>query len=224
MEALLNKFITEHFAAYVTVVIIAVIAFALLVWKLSQLWYRFRHLPCDSHANTLEELKHQSINKENLPCKTHNEKIEKHGIAVKSLETSIEYLNKNLERINSQLSNTGVSLTQQHSPLSISDRGWEVVKLLGMDKMFENNWSRIKKLIDEGVTTKNAYDINEFCIKNAVVFPDQFLQQSEIDVLKNDAYKQGLTLMDYMKVIAVMARDRYFKENSINIEESKKEE
>ena len=94
-----------------------------------------------------------------------------------------------------------------------------MVKKLSMDKMFDNNWSKIRRLIDDEVENKNAYDINEFCIKYAVVFPERFLQAEEINILKNDAYAQGLTLMEYMKIIAVMARDKYFEENNINVEE-----
>ena len=88
-----------------------------------------------------------------------------------------------------------------------------------MKQMFSNNWSRIKQLIDNEVESTNAYDINEFCIKYAVVFPEKFLKPEEVDILKNDAYAQGLTLMEYMKIIAVMARDKYFEENNIKVEE-----
>ncbi len=40
-------------------------------------------------------------------------------------------------------------------------------------------------------------------------------------MLKDDAYIQGVALMDYMKIVAVMARDEYFKANGINVEETK---
>ena len=36
--------------------------------------------------------------------------------------------------------------------------------------------------------------------------------------LKDDAFKNGFALTSYMKVIAVMARDRFFQENGISIE------
>ena len=123
--------------------------------------------------------------------------------------------------MNSQLRqmNNTIPFTMQHSPLRISERGWEVVRKLGIDNMFANNWERIRQLIDNEVESKNAYDINEFCIKYAVVFPEKFLQPEEVTILKNDAYVQGLTLMEYMKIIAVMARDKYFEENNIKIEE-----
>lgn len=113
------------------------------------------------------------------------------------------------------MSNSNTALTQQHSPLAISPRGWEVVKRLGMDKMFANNWARIKAMINSDVKQKNAYDINDYCIQQAVVYPEKFLQQDEINTLKNDAYNQGLALMDYMKIIAVMSRDKFFEENNI---------
>ena len=56
-----------------------------------------------------------------------------------------------------------------------------------MDKMFENNWSRIKLLIDEEVESKNAYDINEYSIKHAVVYPEKFLLPNEIAILTHIA-------------------------------------
>ena len=105
--------------------------------------------------------------------------------------------------------------TQTHSPLSITDKGWEMIHRLGVDKMFENNWTRIKSLITENVEHKNAYDINNFCIEQAVVYPEKFLSESETAVLKDDAYQNGDTLASYMKVIAVLARDRYFKETGL---------
>lgn len=218
MEKIIFDFIYKNLPTAIVLIVIAVVALVLLVWNLAILWWKFRHLQCEENSKALGELKQNSISKAELPCKAHNDKIEQHGLAVRSLETSIEYLNKNLERINIQLSNNGSSLTQQHSPLSISPRGWEVVSKLGMDKMFERNWSRIRRFIDDSVKNKNAYDINEFCIKYAVVYPEKFLQPEEIDILKNDAYAEGLTLMDYMKVIAVMARDEYLKENNIATE------
>lgn len=243
METLINNFVSEHFAASLIVITIACVLFAILIWKLSQIWYDFKHLPCDAHATNIEELKSKSavkedlpckthadkiedlksksIAKEELPCKSHAEKLEEHSLAVRKLETSMEFLNRNMERLSSQLSSKEASFTQQHSPLTISEKGWQVVKKLSMDKMFANNWDRIRQFIDEEVSSKNAYDINEFCIKYAVVYPEKFLQEEEVNVLKNDAYIQGLPLMDYMKIIAVMARDKYFEENNIHVGENK---
>lgn len=220
METLINNFVSEHLAAFVICVIVALAIFALALWFVFSYVQFKKTVKCDEHSQKLEELGKISYD---LPCKAHSEKIDKHSESVTKLETSIDFLAKSIENANSQLQRiTEVSpLTQQQSPLRISERGWTVVHKLGMDKMFAKNWDRIKHFIDDEVKNKNAYDINEFCIKYAVVFPEKFLQSDEIDALKNDAYIQGLTLMEYMKIIAVMARDKYFEENNINIEELK---
>ena len=221
IETWIDDLVREHFTTSLIVVLVAIVSLVLLVWKLASLWYKSNNLPCDNHTEKLGELQRKNFDKSELPCKTHSEKIEKHSESVSRIDTTLTFLTKSIEEMNSQLQkmNNTVPFTQQHSPLRISERGWEVVKKLGMDKMFVNNWDRIKQFIDDEVESKNAYDINEFCIKYAVVFPEKFLQPEEVNVLKNDAYIQGLTLMEYMKIIAVMARDKYFEENNINIEE-----
>ena len=221
IETWIDNLVREHFTTSLIVVLVVIVSLVLLVWKLASLWYKINNLPCDNHTEKLGELQRKNFDKSELPCKTHSEKIEKHSESVSRIDTTLTFLTKSIEEMNSQSQkmNNTVPFTQQHSPLRISERGWEVVKKLGMDKMFVNNWDRIKQFIDDEVESKNAYDINEFCIKYAVVFPEKFLQPEEVNVLKNDAYIQGLTLMEYMKIIAVMARDKYFEENNINIEE-----
>ena len=221
IETWIDNLVKEHFTASLTVILIAVVALVVLVWKLASLWFRINHLPCDAHTEKLGELQKTNFDKSELPCQAHSEKLSQHSMYVSKLETSMEFLTKSIENANTQLQRITATtpLTQQHSPLAISKRGWEVVEKLGMKQMFSNNWSRIKQLIDNEVESMNAYDINEFCIKYAVVFPEKFLKPEEVDILKNDAYAQGLTLMEYMKIIAVMARDKYFEENNIKVEE-----
>lgn len=221
METLINNFVSEHLATFVFACLVALAIFAIALWFVYSYIQFKKTVKCNEHSQKLEELGKISYD---LPCKTHGEKIEKHGESVSRIDTTLSFLTKSIEEMNSQLRqmNNTVPFTQQHSPLRISERGWQVVEKLGMDKMFDRNWERIRKLIDEEVESKNAYDINEFCIKYAVVFPEKFLQPDEVDVLKNDAYIQGLTLMEYMKIIAVMARDKYFEENNIKTDEVEK--
>ena len=92
-----------------------------------------------------------------------------------------------------------------------------MVNKLGIYEMFDNNWMRIKFLIEENAQSKNPYDIQQFCIEQAVVFPEKFLKEEELAKIKLDAYNSGSSLTSYMKVIAVMARDRYFEEKGINV-------
>lgn len=216
METLINNFVSEHLATFVVACIIALAVFAMALWFVfSYLQFR-KTAKCSEHSAKIEELGKVGYN---LPCNTHAEKIETHSVAVSRLDTSMKFLAKSLEDTNVKMQHLmdAATLTRQHSPLEITERGWEAIRKLGMDKMFEGNWERIRELIDDEVEDKNAYDINEFCIKYAVVYPEKFLKPEEVAALKDEAYIQGFTLMEYMKIIAVMARDRYFKENGIEV-------
>ncbi|WFE85007.1 hypothetical protein [Parabacteroides chongii] len=94
-----------------------------------------------------------------------------------------------------------------------------MIERLEVDKMFERNWERINSFIEDNASSKNPYDIQEFLIQQAVVYPEKFLQSDEIDKIKIDAYNTGVNIVPYMKVIAVLARDKYFSEHNILVEE-----
>lgn len=44
-------------------------------------------------------------------------------------------------------------------------------------------------------------------------------RKEEIDKIKLDAYNTGVNIVPYMKVIAILARDRYFSEHNILVED-----
>lgn len=153
-----------------------------------------------------------------FPCTKHQEKMNEHDNAVGRIETAITYLTKEIDTAMRTFQQHNIKtdgFTQTRSPLSITEQGWDMVRRLGLEKMFNNNWERINDLISKGVESQNAYDIDRFCVEQAVVFPDKFLSENEISILKEDAYKSGLLLTSYMKVLAVLSRDRYLKEHNI---------
>lgn len=165
---------------------------------------------------------------QNLPCKQNTEKIDhhigKHGevdVAISKLETSITYMQKSIDSLAQSLQNNNKIIidpfTQSHSPIAITDQGHEMMKRLSVEQMFEDNWSRIKLLIEQNAASKNPYDIQQYCLEQAIVFPEKFLQPEEIDKLKMDAYEKGLPLTSYMRVMAILARDRYFQEHHIDV-------
>lgn len=153
-----------------------------------------------------------------LPCNKHSDKMAEHDNAVIRIETSISYLTKEIDSA-LRLFQNGFSkndvFTKTNSPLSITEKGWEMIHRLDLDKIFDKNWNRIDKIITDGVGTDSAYDIDRFCIEQAIVFPEKFLSEADILKLKEDAFQNGLTITSYMKVIAVLSRDRYFKEHNI---------
>lgn len=201
MEDTINEIIIEHFGISIFIMVVIVSGIIALTWWCANVYHQVKKI-------------------DSLPCDKHGNKMNEHDNAVSSLNTSITFLAKEIDtamRMFQQQNPKAESFTRTQSPLSITEKGWEMVHRLSLDKMFDNNWTSIRKLIDTEVKEKSAYDIDDFCVINAVVFPDKFLSKDEIDILKNDAFKNGLSLASYMKVLAVMARDRYFKENGIEM-------
>lgn len=148
-----------------------------------------------------------------------NNNIVQHDKSIAKIETSLEYLSNEIHSFIQSFQNNQIKtdpFTQKHSPLKITEEGYETVKRLGLDKMFQENWDRILELCKKELQSDNPYDIQKFFIEQAVVFPEKFITNIQIDYIKLDAYKTGYDLTSYMKVFAVMARDKYFELKEID--------
>lgn len=210
---LLNDFIHEHIAVSITAIVGIFILFGAAIW-----W----------GAKTYYGLKHKV---DNLPCKSNEDKIDafsnRHGEVERSVvqvKTAIEYIQKSIENLAQSIQNSNKGImtdpfTQTHSPLSLTKKGEEMVNELGIRHMIDKEWGRISSYIKENASSLNPYDIQQFCIEQAVVYPEKFLCQEDLEKLKNEAYQAGLSLTSYMRVVAVLCRDRYFTENNIDVNE-----
>lgn len=231
MEELITKFIQEYFGLAFLLGLLLVAGFIFLIWWARGIYDKTKkidELPCASHTQKLDSLISLSTKLEGLPCGDHQHKLEnqmnKHSnieTAISKIETSISFMQKSIDGLSQNLQkNRGIitdPFTQRRSPLTITEPGYEMVNRLGILDMVENNWLRIRLFIEENAQSRNPYDIQQFCIEQAVVFPEKFLQEEEINKIKLDAYLNGEALSSYMKVIAVLARDRYFEEHDIDI-------
>lgn len=201
MEEIINKTIIDHLGVAIFIMVAILVGIIAMTWWCANIYIKIKKV-------------------DSLPCEKHSEKMSLHDNAVSKSDTSISFLTKEIEtamRMMQQKDNKGEGFTQAQSPLSITTKGKDMIKHLSLDKMFDRNWPRIKELIESEVPEKNAYDIDNFCIQQAVVFPEKFLAAEEISILKDDAFKNGITLTPYMKVVAVMSRDRYFSEHDMNL-------
>jgi hypothetical protein len=134
-----------------------------------------------------------------------------------TIKTSIAYMQKTLDSLNNSNRGGGIILTKTNSPLSITKEGYNVIDNLGIYDMLDDNWLNIKYFIKENTKSQNPYDIQQFCIEQAVVFPEKFLREEYLDKVKKEAYLQGVPLIEYMKLIAVIVRDMFFEEHDIDI-------
>ena len=167
---------------------------------------------------------------DNLPCNENREKINLHSErhnetsqAIARIEATLGFMQKSVDSLAKSIQKENKLIidpyTKSHSPLSITEAGRKMMDRLGIDDMFEKNWPRIEAFIEDKLEYKNPYDIQEFLIQQAVVYPEKFLQIDEIDKIKLDAYNTGVDIVPYMKVIAILARDRYFSEHNILVED-----
>ena len=207
----IGDIIIEHLGVlpYIIIVVTGLLVFA--AWWVRGLWEKTKTI-------------------DSLPCKDHDTRIKNQGSKhhemdkmVTQVTTSITYMQKSIDSLLNNLSRSNMNaadpFTQTSSPLSITVKGEEMAKNLGLRNMVDKKWATIKAMIDADESSENPYDIQQFCIQQAVVYPELFLEPSDLNTVKRHAYEMGNQLQSYMKVIAVMVRDRYFKENNIDVNE-----
>lgn len=212
MNDTISKIIEEHLGTSIVILVIALFAFVFLVVWCVRIYYGVK------------------VKMDNMPCTKNGDKIDQHILDHKNVDvnivkmaTTIEFIQKSIESLTQSIqSNNKIvtdPFTQTHSPLSLTDAGKEMVKETGLVGMIDKNWDSVTKLINSCAESMNPYDIQQFCIEQAVVYPEKFLLPEDLDKIKTHAYTTGNSLTSYMRVVAVISRDRYFAENNIDINE-----
>lgn len=151
-------------------------------------------------------------------CKVEDalKKTEKVDDKIDTIMTDMHYIKGTLDLLKHGMPN---SLTQAHSPVSLTAKGKEVAEQMRIEEMVAANWEKIESKIDAKVSSKNAYDIQQFCIEHATVSLDQFFKQEDVAKIKMYAYENGQPLAFYGGMIGVIIRDRYFEVKNIPLEE-----
>lgn len=108
---------------------------------------------------------------------------------------------------------------QSNSPLSVAPRGQEISDELNFTQMIANNWQSIHSRIKENVKSRNAYDIQEYCVDLASIHIDKVLTGRDLERVKLKAYNKGDNVYFYGKVLGVMIRDKYFEVENIKTQE-----
>lgn len=211
MEEKLIEMIAENLGAAYVVGIIAIALLIFVIWWTRGVYERvcrMDSLPCDNHSRKMEE---------------QDRRREETERSIVRIDTSLAYMQKSLDALVQSLQGgqkgSPDPYTQAHSPLSLTSLGEEMTVRMGVRDMLLKNWPGIRRLISDHAASKNPYDIQQFCLEQAIVFPEKFLNPEDLDRLKTDAFQKGLTLTPYMRAVAVLVRDKYFKENGIDVKE-----
>lgn len=109
-------------------------------------------------------------------------------------------------------------LMQSNSPISLTELGKQVAKEIQADVLINDNWTRISKAL-EPLKGKNAYDIQQYCIVTADVESSLFFDDRTIDKVKSYAFNKGMPVQMYLRMLGLLIRDRFFKENDIPLNE-----
>lgn len=159
---------------------------------------------------------------DNLPCKEHERALaerqkQAHDIDVKlaKIDTELVNLSRMITMFAMPPTNPNLApLTQSQSPISLTNEGKEVDVKLGIADAVNSNWEYIKTLGDNKVT---PYDIQESFIKAFLLYPEVYFSTTFMNRVKFDAFMSGRSLVEYMRIAAIIARDRFFKENNLDL-------
>ncbi len=166
--------------------------------------------PCDAHQKMLEE---QSRKLDQDSVLLH--KIEGQLSTLTHLEASIQRMTDTIQLMTASYSGPS-PLTQSHSPISLTEKGKEIAEELDLDSVLNANWDKIVQII---TTETNPYDIQMRFISDLILKPDSYIDVDSMDRIKTNAFANGIPLIDYMRMLGVMARDKYFSIHGIDVNE-----
>lgn len=147
------------------------------------------------------------VTKWQCEMKSATERTKKVEDNLDGIKTDIHYIKGTLDVLKANMPN---ALTQAHSPVSLTLRGQEQAEKMGVYDLVAENWDKIIKYIDANVASKNAYDIQQFCIERASISPEMFFAPEDVAKIKNFAFNNGQPLAYYGGMIGVIIRDKYF--------------
>jgi len=134
---------------------------------------------------------------------------------IESIKTDISYIKGNISIL--LRSPDGLFPIQSRSPVRLSPIGEDLAKKMELEKRISRNWGNICNFLDNNLHSKNAYDIQQFCIDTASVHLDKFFDNEDIESFKDFAFNAGKPLIYYGGMIGVMIRDAYFRHRGIDV-------
>jgi hypothetical protein len=164
--------------------------------------YNGKTAECEKRFIQLEDQRNKSIKIENK---------------IDSINTSIAYMLGNMDVL--LRAGNIPSPIQSQSPVSLTDIGKKLAEKMDIEARISNNRDKIYAFLDSNIPSPNAYDIQQFCIEMASVYPERFFSEDDVIFIKNFAYSDGKPLVYYGGMIGVMIRDAYLKHKGISTSE-----
>ncbi len=147
--------------------------------------------------------------------------VEKFGL-VNKMESSIDKIKDDISEIKAFIQifrQENNPFAQAKSPISLTDKGLEVVDELHIKRIIEKNWDVLHKRVTEKLNNDdNPYTIQEVCFRIGEKF-SEFLTKEEFDMIKKYAYKEGHDVSQFDIVFGILIRDKFFEVEKIDVSE-----
>ena len=155
------------------------------------------------------------INSDHSTLTKSTEKTEK---TIDDIRKDITYLKGSFDLLKSLLRDPK-PLFDSQSPVSLTEAGHEVAKELKANEIIGRSWEKIFCILEQNISNKNAYDIQQYCIESISVEPEKFFDSKDLATLKDYAFKKGNPLQLYTRLMGILIRDKYFEVKGIPIDD-----
>lgn len=142
------------------------------------------------------------------------------------LDSVIGTINQNMSEIKgtlnvitSRLDKVEWSYTQHFSPIDLTKKWKEIIESERVQESIINRWDEIKSLLKKECVKMNPYDIQEFLFSTALTKLNLLLDDEWFTRLKTRAYKEGVPIEVFSRIVAVVIRNKYLNEKWINVDE-----
>lgn len=108
---------------------------------------------------------------------------------------------------------------EAQSPINLTDKGNDVAKSIHAERIINDNWSEINKRIKKKLQDDdNPYNIQEVCFAIGEKY-SSFTSPDDMNAIKTIAFSMGKNLSDFDIIFGIIIRNKYFKDNNINVED-----
>ncbi len=146
-------------------------------------------------------------------------KCNEHQKTVHEIQLDIAEIRGDIKLLMVKIDNKENPFSKRKSPISLTELGIKTSVELKIKEKIATNWNAISSIIDQEVKDKNAYDIQEYCIRLATIDLGCLFTPKDVEEIKLYAFNQGNNIAEYGSMIGILLRDEYFKRNNINVGE-----
>lgn len=107
-------------------------------------------------------------------------------------------------------------LVASHSPISLTEMGKAMADTINADKILSEHIDSLVKEVELDAP-KNAYDIQVVSMKVAKEKLLSYLNENNLNAIKDEAYAKGILVEDIMTIFGVLLRNQILKNKGIPI-------